>query len=86
MTGRKGRMIKKGDGEVVYEKRNANGISMTMQVRQKLIKKRAGGEGGGGGFLDFCRGWRGSSYEKRNANEISVTIPGVDGHMVVVKT
>ncbi|CAN0392150.1 unnamed protein product [Ectocarpus sp. 12 AP-2014] len=31
MTGRKGRMVKKPDGEVVYEKRNANGISMTMQ-------------------------------------------------------
>lgn len=33
MTGRKGRMIKKPDGEVAYEKRNANGISMTMQAR-----------------------------------------------------
>lgn len=33
MTGRKGRMIKKPDGDVVYEKRNANGISMTMQAR-----------------------------------------------------
>lgn len=33
MTGRKGRMIKKANGEVVYEKRNANGISMTMQAR-----------------------------------------------------
>lgn len=33
MTGRKGRMIKKEDGEIVYEKRtHANGISMTMQA------------------------------------------------------
>lgn len=32
MTGRKGRMVKKPSGEVVYEKRTANGISMTMQV------------------------------------------------------
>ena len=32
MTGRKGRMVKK-DGEVLYEKRNLNGISMTMQAR-----------------------------------------------------
>lgn len=35
MTGRKGRMVKKPSGEVVYEKRTANGISMTMQVSTK---------------------------------------------------
>ncbi|CAN0441175.1 unnamed protein product, partial [Laminaria digitata] len=27
MTGRKGRMVKRAEGDVVYEKRNANGIS-----------------------------------------------------------
>lgn len=43
MTGRKGRMVKKPDGEVVYEKRNANGISMTMQV------------GGFGGWVGWGR-------------------------------
>ena len=32
MTGRKGRMVKRAEGDVVYEKRNANGISMTMQA------------------------------------------------------
>ena len=43
MTGRKGRMIKKPDGDVVYEKRNANGISMTMQARasERFYESRA---------------------------------------------
>ena len=35
MTGRKGRMVKRAEGDVVYEKRNANGISMTMQASTK---------------------------------------------------
>lgn len=35
MTGRKGRMVKKPDGEVVYERRTANGISMTMQASKR---------------------------------------------------
>lgn len=36
MTGRKGRMVKRAEGDVVYEKRNANGISMTMQASAQL--------------------------------------------------
>lgn len=55
MTGRKGRMIKKASGEVMYEKRNANGISMTMQVRT-----RGGAHGRGRGYSCFhhFNGWR----------------------------
>ncbi|CAN0475385.1 unnamed protein product, partial [Discosporangium mesarthrocarpum] len=30
MTGRKGRMVKNANGEVVYEMRNTNGVSLTM--------------------------------------------------------
>lgn len=52
MTGRKGRMIKKPDGEVVYEKRNANGISMTMQA-----SKREGIWGGKEGGRRWLATW-----------------------------
>lgn len=40
MTGRKGRMIKKANGDVVYERRTANGISMTMQASQRTRTQR----------------------------------------------